>query len=61
MTSVKDFIFDWDAEAALHKGTQSVEDMKAVFQQIAAAGKVTEKERKEKELRRKHKPSRLTK
>jgi len=36
LTEVKDFILDWDRDKP-SKGTQSPEDMKRVFMQIAAA------------------------
>ena len=56
LTSVKDFIFDWDSGSAENKGTQTVEEMKAVFEQIAASGRISKKEKERLEQRRTHKP-----
>ena len=56
MTSVKDFIFDWDAGNTNNKGTQSIEEMKNVFQQIAASGKKTKERQDKLEARRTRKP-----
>ena len=35
LTNVKDFLLDWDTDKP--KGTQSIEDIKRVFMEIAAA------------------------
>ena len=56
LTSVKDFIFDWGVGESSGTKTQSVEEMKSVFQQIAAAGRMSEKEKQKIEQRRKHQP-----
>jgi hypothetical protein len=56
LTSVKDFIFDWGVGESSGTKMQSLEEMKNVFYQIAAAGRISEKEKEKIEQRRKHKP-----
>lgn len=57
LTSVKDFLFDWDVESAKNKGTQTPEEMKMVFEQIAAAGRLSAKNKDRDKLRKTHKPA----
>jgi sporulation protein YlmC with PRC-barrel domain len=61
LTSVKDFIFDWDAETASGTKVQSIEEMKNVFQQIAASSRIENKNKERLEQRRTHKPASYTK
>ena len=57
LTSIKDFLFKWDVENnELGSGTQSIEEMKSVFQQIAASGRASEKEKKRRAEIRTHLP-----
>lgn len=62
LSSVKDFLFEWDSESSTKgTGTQSIEEMKSVFNQIAAAGRISGKDKKRLEERRTHKPKSLQK
>lgn len=49
LTEVKDFLLDWDRDKP-NKGTQSIEDMKAVFMGIAAANNKKETKRDNKRI-----------
>jgi hypothetical protein len=57
LTSIKDFIFDWDADNTT-KGTQSMEEMKNVLQSIASFGNNTKDKKDRLEARRTRKPIR---